>query len=737
MQRFEKIKELGRGATGTVYKAFDNDTGQLVALKIPEPPPVGIDIVTHYKRETDLISGLNNGGVVKVLAFDFSATPPWLTYEFLKGHTLRELITSGKKFEPDESVRIVSEIAHALAYIHDSGLVHRDINPNNIMITTDGVVKIMDFGIAHRMGEPFPKQLAGTPGYMSPETAKGDEGGPESDIYSLGLILYELLCGEPAYSGESVAEVISKVINNDFIDLSQKKQGLTQKIYDIVSKMLANQVSERYQSADQLARDLDSLISLPPKQSEPEKKAATVELKPPRLIGLAGPYKGYDLVIGATITTIGGEYADIDLSLDPGISPQHCWIVPEDGGIWLYDAEDSGGTYLGGRSVKKARLISSDRITIGQSTFKWDYPSDPSPSYRGPDEIEYSTVPQRKASTGRPGSSLNSQQTGMSQSIRTITGTVIAILIIYCFWGYFLVPRGEAKTVALELENYWSDFNTLLASADIQSNIDQVKARPSNFTYDNLENMQLTSSLFFKLPGPAQIRTNNLKKIEIAIQACDALNILRGTETASERKLKIDSITKTLTSIVLPQADDWETRRTWLINRLTQISTQLGVIAVEETALGTAMLSSSGVVNPALEDFLDGYFVFMEANQLPSKDVSLQIFDNFNNSYDKSKAVLEKTPDDNIAKILVILDNYLMVKLRVDHTTAWQQGYIDDSVARLTEGRTTLDAMTDVLYDSNVPAMIEDPGFRTYRRIRAKYVTLTDQFVQKTGATVE
>lgn len=734
MQRFEKIKELGRGATGTVYKAFDNDTGQLVALKIPEPPPIGIDIVTHYKRETDLISGLNHGGVVKVLAFDFSSATPWLTYEFLKGHTLRELITSGKKFESDESVRIVSEIAHALAYIHDSGLVHRDINPNNVMITTDGVVKIMDFGIAHRMGEPFPKQLAGTPGYMSPETAKGDEGGPESDIYSLGVILYELLCGEPAYSGESVAEVIAKVINNDFFDLRQKKQGLSQKIYDIVTKTLAKLPVERYQSAGQLARDLDSLISIPQKPNITETKTASVELKPPHLIGLAGPYKGYDLVIGATITTIGGEYADIDLSLDPGISPQHCWIVPEDGGIWLYDAEDSGGTYLGGRAIKKARLISSDRITIGQSTFKWDYPSDPSPSHRNPDDIEYSTVPQRKVSS--TGKSLKSQQAGMSPLVRTITGTVIAILIIYCFWGYFLLPRGEATTIALELENYWSDFNTLLASADVQSNIDQIKARTSDFTWDNLENMQLTSSLFFKLPGPAQIRANNLKKIDIAIQTSDALNILRGTETASAKKIKIDTITKTLTTIVLPQIDDWETRRNWLINRLIQISTQLGVIAAAETALGTAMISSSGVVNPALEDFLDGYFVFMEANQAPSKDVALQIFDNFNNSYDKSKAVLEKTPDDNIAKILVILDNYLMVKLRVDHTTTWQQGYVEDSVARLTEGRTTLDSMTDVLYDSNVPAMIEDPGYRTYRRIRAKYVTLTDQFVQKTGATV-
>ena len=201
MDRFEKIKELGRGATGTVFKAFDSEKGVMVALKMPEPPPEGIDVPTHYRREIEMLGSLNHDAVVKIIDQKLDPVSPWIAYEFVKGNTLRELITSGKKFEPEEAVRITYEIANGLRYIHDSGIVHRDVNPNNIMITTEGQVKIMDFGIAHRLGEPYPKQLAGTPGYMSPETAKGEEGLPESDLYSLGLIFYEMLAGEPVYTG--------------------------------------------------------------------------------------------------------------------------------------------------------------------------------------------------------------------------------------------------------------------------------------------------------------------------------------------------------------------------------------------------------------------------------------------------------------------------------------------------------------------------------------------------------
>jgi eukaryotic-like serine/threonine-protein kinase len=190
MDRFERIKKLGEGATGTVYKAYDNVSGLLVALKVPEPPPDGINPSMHYAREVDLLKSIDHSGIVKIIDSGLDDGKPWVAYEFLKGNTLRELIASGKTFSVEETIKLGRDIARSLAYIHNRGIIHRDINPNNIMITTDGKAKIMDFGIALKPDEPLPKQLAGTPGYMSPEAARGEESTPESDVYSLGLILY-------------------------------------------------------------------------------------------------------------------------------------------------------------------------------------------------------------------------------------------------------------------------------------------------------------------------------------------------------------------------------------------------------------------------------------------------------------------------------------------------------------------------------------------------------------------
>ncbi len=742
MERFEKIKELGRGATGTVFKSFDNESGKLVALKTPEPHVEGIDVATHYQREIDMLATLKHDGIVKIVAQRIGNGTPWIAYEFLKGHTLRELITSGKEFEPEDAVRITAEIARALDYIHNSGIVHRDINPNNIMITTDGAVKIMDFGIAHRAGEPFPKQLAGTPGYMSPETARGEEGSAESDIYSLGLVCHELIANSPVYSGDSVPEVIAKVVANDFISLEKKKPELDDSIYQTVGRALEKNPQDRFSSAHEFSIALEKIISVPMDSGKSDDISKPEISAPPKLIGLAGPYKGYELDMGATIMTFGGEYADVDLSHDAAIASQHCWIVPEDGAFWIYDAEDSGGTFIGGRAIKRARLKPGDRITIGTCTFRWDNSSDMSPPSRDHGEIEYAATTQPIPRTKRRMPPTDNSaypkapSAEMSPFARMLLGTVIAVIVIYLFHGYALVPRAETKQIALELENYWVDFKPLMTSNDPSVNIQLIEQREDELSYNTLESTELVSSFFFNLPGPKNIRENNLKKIEITIKACQALNYIRSEITTSEKKVQVESLVGSLESIELPKSDTWEDRRLWLVSKLTQIETQLALDAVRETELGTSMISASGATDAALEKLLDGYYLIEESPGTISTVIAEQAYDNFSQARDSANIILEDSPTDNMAEIIVILSDYFIVRLRVDKITEWRSEIIDDSSFLLLEGQNTLERMSNSDFVSNMPAQIENNEYRVRGRLRAKYITLIDEFEQKTGANV-
>lgn len=743
MERFEKIKELGRGATGTVYKSFDNESGKLVALKTPEPHVEGIDVAAHYQREIDMLAALKHDGIVKIVAHQIGNGTPWVAYEFLKGHTLRELIASGKEFEPEEAVRITAEIARALDYIHNSGIVHRDINPNNIMITIDGAVKIMDFGIAHRAGEPFPKQLAGTPGYMSPETARGEEGGAESDIYSLGLICHELIANKPVYSGDSVPEVIAKVVGNDFLSLEKKKPGLDDSIYQTVGRALEKNPQDRFSSAHEFAVTLEKIISVPNSSKESDDSDETEIYTSPKLIGLAGPYKGYELDMGATITTFGGEYADVDLSHDAAIASQHCWIVPEDGAFWIYDAEDSGGTFISGRAIKRARLKPGDRITIGTCTFKWDDPSDKSPPSRSHGEIEYAAttkpIPRIKGAVPSDSKAAypKAPSAEMSPFARMLIGTIIAVVAIYLFHGYALVPRAETKQIALELENYWVDFKPLMTSNDPSVNIQLIEQREDDLSYKTLESTALVSSFFFNLPGPKNIRERNLQKIEITIKACQALNYIRSDITTSEKKVQVESLVGSLEAIELPKSDTWEDRRLWLVSKLAQIEAQLSLDAIRETELGTSMISASGATDAALEKMLDGYYLIEESRSAISTVLAEQAYDNFSQARDIANKILEDSPTDNMAKIIVILSDYFIVRLRVDKITIWRSEIIDDSILLLSEGQNMLERMSNSEFVSNMPAQIENNEYRVKGRLRAKYITLIDEFEQKTGANVE
>jgi hypothetical protein len=748
MDRFEKIKELGRGATGTVFKAFDNETAALVALKIPDPPPSGIDVVTHYRREVDLLGGLKHDGIVRIVAFSLDSNDPWIAYELIKGNTLRELFSSSKQFDADESIRITLLVAQALRYLHDKAIIHRDVNPNNIMITTDGVVKLMDFGIAHRIGEPFPRQLAGTPGYMSPETAKGDEGGNESDIYSLGLVLYEMLSGIPAYSGESVPDVIAKVLSNDFIPLGQRKSGLNEEIYRIVSRMLAGDPQDRYATASELVKDLGKLITGKDEKTGTPSDTPTEEIPSagldgyPKLVGIAGPYKGYEFEVGSTITTIGGMYSDIDLSLDPNVAPQHCWILPESGVYWLYDAEDSGGTHLGGRPIKKARLASGDRLTIGASIFRWDNLAEIPGAFRNDDEIEYAPVPAARSVQTRgttPPQVLHPTRRPQTVSITSIIIAVAAFIVVIGIMAflndYYLVPKNETKSILLKLEDSWSSINKVMNYPDGNSIMNEVSSLESDLKYDDLLNMELRSSVILDLPGPEKSRDQNKIRINLVVKTCDLINFLKSDKTTTEKIEITDQTRDYLEKQKLPDADEWEKRRLFLISKCIMIKQKLQ----EDLVSAQATTSAAGSSKSEVDRFLEGYYLVNESSGALSVDLAREAFNIFQDSASQAEKALVKSATDNTAKVMLILSDYYMIKLRVDHLPLqnWTPDIMDDSTEVLVKGRDALDAMNSQEYETNVPEQVTDSSLRIKGRIKAKYINLIDQYEKITGINIE
>jgi len=744
MNRFERIKKLGEGATGSVFKAFDNTSGILVALKVPEPMPEDIDISAHYSREIELLKSIHHEGVVTVVDSGTDDGKPWVAYEFIKGHTLRELIASGKAFTVEESLRIVRDIARALSYIHDRGIVHRDINPNNVMVTTDGAVKIMDFGIALKPGEPFLRQFAGTPGYMSPESARGEIGGPESDIYSLGLILYELLAGNPAYTGGSVPEVIGKVIVNDFPELGKRKADLPRDVVSIVEKALQNKPKDRYQSAHELAQVIDAILN-PQTEVKPSQvdKSALIE-STPKLVGIAGPYRSYEVELGPMITTFGREYADVNLSRDPNIAPQQCWIVPEEGAYWLYDAEDSGGTFLGGMAIKRAKLRHGDKISIGLSTFKWDNASDVSLPARSPRDIEYvPVIPRTPTGAGtqpatdylKPHGYKQASTGGFSPVLRGFVFSILIVFFCVVIYGFVLLPNGETKKINLVLEDYWVEIDGELTRGSPEVIISDISNRPEGFKYDELESIELSSSFFFKLPGPASTRRANLNRILIAEKAMQALNAIRVKVVTSELSKEIGKYIKEIDLIALPENDRWRTRKNTILASLRQIETWLNEKALTEAEY-QPQVAAGGASKEALQKFLEAYYLITETAGKPSTEIARNAFYAFQESRDKALEALDKAGADLDSKALVVLNDYFMVKLRMDSLPSWAPDIIDDSVALLTEGRDMLDEFTDAQFPKAVPDEITDDGYRVRGRLKAKYITLIDQFQRSSGATV-
>jgi serine/threonine-protein kinase len=270
--RFRVLGELGRGAMGVVYRAEDTTLGRVVAIKtIALAGTSGAERDQHEARflqEARAAARISHPAVITIHEMGREGDVAFMAMELLEGADLRQLIRESR-LAPSQALTIAATVAEGLACAHAQGIVHRDVKPGNIMVLPDGRVKIMDFGIARPMQPSVKTQtglLLGSPQYMSPEQIVGQPFDHRADIFSLGLVLYEMLTGSRPFAGEDLGELTFKVANLAATPPSHIVRSLPPVVDLIVARALKKKPDERYADAMDLARDLWAAI--------PEVKAA-------------------------------------------------------------------------------------------------------------------------------------------------------------------------------------------------------------------------------------------------------------------------------------------------------------------------------------------------------------------------------------------------------------------------------------------------------------------------------
>ena len=277
--RYEITGELGRGAMGVVYKALDPTIGRTVALKTMRLDVHGLDaqeMVRRFQNEARAAGVLNHPNIVTIYDAGEQDGIFYIAMEFIEGTTLHELLAEKRVLATDEVLQLTRQICRGLDYAHSNGIVHRDIKPANIMITANGSVKIMDFGIAKSGGQVTNTgQVLGTPNYMAPEQVKGRQLDGRSDLFSLGVILYEMLTGEKPFVGQNVTTIIYKIVNENPITPRDLDVTVHPGLSAIVTKALAKAPDDRYQTGADLVRDLENY-----KLAGPVRTGSTAAISP-------------------------------------------------------------------------------------------------------------------------------------------------------------------------------------------------------------------------------------------------------------------------------------------------------------------------------------------------------------------------------------------------------------------------------------------------------------------------
>ncbi|HQK92451.1 MAG TPA: Stk1 family PASTA domain-containing Ser/Thr kinase [Armatimonadota bacterium] len=259
-ERYEVLERIGDGGAAVVYRARDHSLNRDVAVKVlRDELAQDHEFVERFQREAHAAAGLSHPNIASVFDIGFEGGRHYFVMELLTGGTLRERLARERKLSPEEALRIASQVAAALRHAHDSGIIHRDIKPQNILFTREGDVKVGDFGIARAMAASSVSQtgtIIGSVRYLAPEQAGGDGAVPQSDLYSLGIVLFEMLTGQVPFDAETPVAIALKHVQDPVPSVRAIDPTIPLAVEELLQRLLAKRVSERCPSAHQLITEL-------------------------------------------------------------------------------------------------------------------------------------------------------------------------------------------------------------------------------------------------------------------------------------------------------------------------------------------------------------------------------------------------------------------------------------------------------------------------------------------------
>jgi hypothetical protein len=313
VSQYQITSKLGAGGMGEVYRARDIKLERDIALKLlPQSFASDQERLGRFEQEARTLASLNHPGIMVIHDSGIHNGSPYLISELLEGQTLRDLLQEGP-LPPRKAVEYAVQIARALEAAHNKGIIHRDLKPENLFITRDDRVKVLDFGLAKLrvaapatpasarptiVGGTAPGIVLGTPGYMSPEQARGEEAESRSDIFALGAILYEMLSGQRAFKGESGVELMNAIIKSEPPELSAHSPNIPPTLERIVRRCLEKRPGLRFQTAADLAFALENSISMSGSAVTPRQSAQPHATSVPRAIRWAAALMTA-LIVGA------------------------------------------------------------------------------------------------------------------------------------------------------------------------------------------------------------------------------------------------------------------------------------------------------------------------------------------------------------------------------------------------------------------------------------------------------
>jgi serine/threonine protein kinase len=363
---YRLVEKIASGGAATVYKAVPRSNGQTVAVKVlQEADPY---IRDKFAQEGEIGKRLLHPHIARVLEYGQHGVAFYLVMEYVDGGSLRDRLAPRQSLPWDSVVSIVGQTAEALDYAHSQGVIHRDIKPENIMFSSQGAVKIVDFGIAKvtsSITRTIDGLIVGTPYYLSFEQAKGLPVDRRSDIYSLGVVLYEMIAGQLPFEGEPL-EVIHKHITQNPVSPSRVNPLIPARFEATTVRALRKRPRERFQTAGEMASALGYVgATRCPSPVPVQDGFASV---PARLMAVAGPTSGSIIDLASQSRVLGRRDIDRD---DRLISREHARVLRQGQQFWLEDLNSTNGTFLNGQRIfGRALLKDGDEISLGNTILR-------------------------------------------------------------------------------------------------------------------------------------------------------------------------------------------------------------------------------------------------------------------------------------------------------------------------------------------------------------------------------